>query len=59
MHGRGNKRPGLVAKILLALILAAGVGAVVIGIDLFEDEPPTVPGGRIAPGGAVPPPGSF
>ena len=57
MRGRGNKRPGFVAKCILALIVVISVAAVVLGIDRFRDEPPTVPGGRIAPSRAAPPPG--
>lgn len=56
-HDRGNKRPGALAKLIFALIVLATVAAIAIGVDRFRDEPPTVPGGKIAPGGAIPPPG--
>ena len=57
MRGRGNKRPGFVAKCIFVLIVAFSIAAVVLGINRFRDEPPTVPGGRITPDRAAPLPG--
>ena len=58
MDDRGNKHAGVLAKTIMALIAFLVIATIAFGVHSMRNEPPTVPGGKIAPGGAIPPPGT-
>jgi len=53
MQGRGNQRPGLVAKLLVVLIAAVAIAIVVLGIYGMGNQPRAVRGSQVLPAEAA------
>lgn len=53
MHGRGNERPGLVAKCVFVLIGVVGLAMLAVGIFAMRNESTPVRGSQVLPAQAA------